>query len=99
MQLRPTYADYDIMNSGDQMSVYAELERKGFLNSDLVNASNSGVDVYKRQPPDRCWETDGVRNPPGFVSPGVCKSCNDPSDFRLYNRYPSIYSEKKRSKN
>ena len=25
------------------MSVYAELERKGFLNSDLVNASNSGV--------------------------------------------------------
>lgn len=31
------------MNSGDQMSVYAELERKGFLNSDLVNASNSGV--------------------------------------------------------
>ena len=43
VQLRPTYADYDIMNSGDQMSVYAELERKGFLNSDLVNASNSGV--------------------------------------------------------
>lgn len=43
MQLRPTYADYDIMNSGDQMSVYAELERKGYLNSDLVNASNSGV--------------------------------------------------------
>ena len=36
VQLRPTYADYDIMNSGDQMSVYAELERKGFLNSDLV---------------------------------------------------------------
>ena len=27
VQLRPTYADYDIMNSGDQMSVYAELER------------------------------------------------------------------------
>ncbi len=31
VQLRPTYADYDIMNSGDQMSVYAELERKGFF--------------------------------------------------------------------
>lgn len=43
VQLRPAYADYDIMNSGDQMSIYAELERKGYLNSDLVNASNSGV--------------------------------------------------------
>lgn len=43
IQLRPTYRDYDIMNSSDQMSIYAELERKGFLNSDIVNASNSGV--------------------------------------------------------
>lgn len=43
VQLRPTYDNYDIMNSYDQMSVYAELERKGYLNSDIVNASNSGV--------------------------------------------------------
>ncbi len=43
VQFRPTYADYDILNSGDQMSIYAELERKGFLNSDLVNDANSGV--------------------------------------------------------
>jgi TonB-linked SusC/RagA family outer membrane protein len=43
LQLKPTYANYDIMNSVDQMSVYAELERKGFLNTDLVNRSNSGI--------------------------------------------------------
>lgn len=43
IQLRPSYDNYDIMNSYDQMSVYAELERKGYLNSDIVNASNSGV--------------------------------------------------------
>lgn len=43
IQLKPSYANYDIMNSVDQMSIYAELERKGHLNSDIVNASNSGV--------------------------------------------------------
>jgi TonB-linked SusC/RagA family outer membrane protein len=44
VQLKPTYANYDIMSSADQMSVYAELERKGMLPySDLVNARNSGV--------------------------------------------------------
>ena len=29
--LRPSYNDYNILNSGDQMSVYAEMERKGLL--------------------------------------------------------------------
>lgn len=43
VQLKPTYADYDIMNSSDQMSIYAELERKGFLTSNIVNEANSGV--------------------------------------------------------
>lgn len=44
VQLKPSYANYDIMSSADQMSVYAELERKGMLSySDLVNARNSGV--------------------------------------------------------
>src|SRR4029450_10653544 len=43
-QLKPTYENYDIMNSLDQMSVYAEIERKGFLPfSDLVNSPNTGV--------------------------------------------------------
>lgn len=44
MQLKPSYSTYDIMNSADQMSVYSEIERKGFLNfPDLVNARSSGV--------------------------------------------------------
>lgn len=43
MQLKPSYANYDIMNSVDQVSVYAELERKGYLNTDLINRSNSGI--------------------------------------------------------
>lgn len=43
IQFKPTYGNYDIMNSLDQMSVYAELERKGYLTTNIVNWSNSGV--------------------------------------------------------
>ena len=43
VQLKPRYSDYDIMNSSDQMSIYAELERKGYLTSDIVNKANSGI--------------------------------------------------------
>ena len=43
MRVKPTYSHYNIMNSFDQMSVYAEMERKGLLNADIVNSSNSGV--------------------------------------------------------
>lgn len=44
VQLKPSYRNYDIMNSADQMSVYAELERKRILEyPSLVNARNSGV--------------------------------------------------------
>lgn len=31
------------MNSADQMSVYAEMERKGLLTSDIVNNQSSGI--------------------------------------------------------
>ena len=42
--LRPSYNDYNILNSGDQMSVYAEMERKGLLNhADVANLPNGGV--------------------------------------------------------
>lgn len=43
MQLKPNYNNYDIMNSANQVSIYAELERKGFLNTDISNRSNSGI--------------------------------------------------------
>ena len=58
VQLKPSYYNYDIMNSADQMSVYAELERKGFLNyNSIANRSDAGVygkmaDLLKNVNPD-----------------------------------------------
>ena len=43
LRTRPTYSKYNIMDSFDQMSVNAEMERKGLLNANIVNAANSGV--------------------------------------------------------
>ncbi len=43
-QLKPSYRNFDMMNSGDQMSVYAELERKQIITFPTeVNAEFSGV--------------------------------------------------------
>lgn len=42
-QAKPRYADYNIMNSAQQMSVLGELERKGILSSDILSGSNFGV--------------------------------------------------------
>lgn len=42
-QLKPNYLDYNIMNSAQQMSVLGELERKGYLNSDILSRANYGV--------------------------------------------------------
>ncbi|QPH38515.1 SusC/RagA family TonB-linked outer membrane protein [Pedobacter endophyticus] len=42
--LKPTYDSYNIMNSSDQMSVYSELARKGWLNhSGASRAADGGV--------------------------------------------------------
>ena len=43
-RMTPRYADFNIMNSQDQMSVYQEMAAKGWLNnSAIANASSSGV--------------------------------------------------------
>jgi TonB-dependent SusC/RagA subfamily outer membrane receptor len=42
-QLKPTYSDYNIMNSVEQMSVLAELERKGWLTSSILDRGDYGV--------------------------------------------------------
>ncbi|MDH7462692.1 SusC/RagA family TonB-linked outer membrane protein [Chitinophagaceae bacterium 26-R-25] len=42
-QLKPNYSNYNIMNSAEQMSVYGELERKGFMNSSILDGSDYGV--------------------------------------------------------
>ena len=41
LRMRPRYASYNIMNSVDQMSVYKELERKGWLNYADISRSPS----------------------------------------------------------
>ncbi len=42
--LKPTYRSFNIMNSADQMSVYAELDRKGwFTHSDASRRQDGGV--------------------------------------------------------
>src|SRR5699024_4385628 len=40
--LKPSYRNFDIMNSSDQMSVYLELERKGWLNHSSSSMAKDG---------------------------------------------------------
>ncbi len=43
-QAKPSYDNYNLLNSADQMSVYAELDRKGWLTfSDASRKANGGV--------------------------------------------------------
>lgn len=53
-QLKPMYADYNIMNSAQQMSVLGELERKGILTSDILSKADYGVygKMYSQLLPD-----------------------------------------------
>jgi TonB-linked SusC/RagA family outer membrane protein len=41
--LKPVYNDFNIMNSAQQMSVLAELERKGSLNANILDRADNGV--------------------------------------------------------
>ena len=44
VRLKPSYNNFNIMNSQDQMSIYQELEQKGYLlYAGTVNASESGI--------------------------------------------------------
>lgn len=41
---KPLYSEFNITNSQEQMSIYQEMQRKGWLNlAETANASNSGV--------------------------------------------------------
>lgn len=47
MRLKPSYSSYNVMNSRDQMSVYRELEAKGWLNhADISRQKDGGL--YKK---------------------------------------------------
>lgn len=44
MRMKPSYSQFNIMNSQEQMSVYQELYQKGYLNyANIANAASSGV--------------------------------------------------------
>lgn len=44
MRMKPKYRNFNLMNSQDQMSVYKEMQQKGWLNlGETVRASSSGV--------------------------------------------------------
>jgi TonB-linked SusC/RagA family outer membrane protein len=44
VRAKPSYAQYDIMNSQEQMSVFREMERKGWLqHADMMRSKNGGV--------------------------------------------------------
>ena len=43
-RLKPSYSTFNIMNSQDQMSIYQELQQKGYLNyAETANRMNSGI--------------------------------------------------------
>ncbi|WP_018615648.1 SusC/RagA family TonB-linked outer membrane protein [Segetibacter koreensis] len=42
-QLKPSYSNYNIMNSAEQMSVLGELDRKGILAPDILSRADYGV--------------------------------------------------------
>ena len=43
-RLVPTYGQFNILNSQDQMGIYQEMQDKGWLNlSDVLNGSDYGV--------------------------------------------------------
>jgi TonB-linked SusC/RagA family outer membrane protein len=55
--LKPTYRDFNIMNSAQQMSILAELERKGSLNANILDRPDNGVygkmyELLNQQNPD-----------------------------------------------
>lgn len=44
MRLKPSYSTFNIMNSQDQMSIYQEMQQKGYLNyAETSNAASSGI--------------------------------------------------------
>lgn len=47
VRLKPSYETYNIMNSQDQMSVYLELQEKGYLNHAEVSREKNGGVFFK----------------------------------------------------
>lgn len=63
---KPSYSNFNIMNSADQMSVYSEVARKGGLNASIVNGMNGGVytKMYQQMSYNDATGQFGVANTP-----------------------------------
>ena len=64
-RLVPSYRNFNIMNSQEQMSIYKELEQKGWLNyADVPNASSSGIygKMYNMITEGTLANTEAARN-------------------------------------
>ena len=64
-RLKPSYRDFNIMNSQEQMSIYRELEQKGWLNyANVANASQSGIygKMYNMITDGTLLNTDASKN-------------------------------------
>lgn len=64
-RLKPTYRQFNIMNSQQQMSVYKELENKGWLaNASVSNAASSGIygKLYELVNNGTILNTEAARN-------------------------------------
>lgn len=72
-RLKPNYAEYNIMNSQDQMSVFREMQSKGFLNlAETLRAQHSGIYGRMYSLINRYDETSGQ-----FGLPYTEKAMND----------------------
>lgn len=64
--LKPTYDQFDIMNSADQLSVLLELESKGYYNHSAVSRGKDGGIFYKMYNQmyeyDAATDTYGLKN-------------------------------------
>lgn len=76
--LKPSYKQFDIMNSADQLSVLMELEGKGYYNHSSVSRGKDGGIFYKMY--NQMYELDETT--------GEFKQRNDfPSKLKFLERY------------
>ncbi len=65
MYIKPTYANFDIMNSADQMSVLMEMESKGYYQiPSVISGANGGImySMYKKFNYDETTSSYTLRN-------------------------------------
>lgn len=91
MRLKPSYTDFNIMNSQEQMDVYLEMREKGWLNfSDTYRASSSGIfgKMYKLMNTyDEKTHTWGLANTPAAENEYLRNA-----EYRNTNWYNELFS-------